>query len=668
MAKQSINVGTNANDGTGDGLRTAFTKVNQNFNELYAGKFYPSYIGLGYSNVYIAEENANVVVQVATTDNVATFSTGGLDIQGYITSTSDFTTANITSNGNISVTGAIVANSNITSGGNLTISGYATTTGNVTGGNLISTHNASVAGNIVAGNINLAHSMSAAGNVTASIFFGDGGLLSNVTAISNLAVTQIANGSSIMAVQGLAGNITIAVAGTANVATFSQYGVTVANLTANLISANNISASANLNVGNANLGALGHATTFTGTTASLIGNITAGNIATTGNVDAGNLNATSLSLSGNVVSAVLGVTGNVSGGNITTAGVVTATGNIIGGNITTAGAISATGNITGANINGNINGNVISTTVSATANITGGNIITGGSLTASSASINGNLSVSGNLILSGNTTYINVNNTVIQDPVLDLGSAANLAPLISNDGKARGLKLHYYDTSDKHGFIGLSNNYTTFQFLTNATDTNSTFTGTAANLTFGNASASGLVSVTGNITGGNINTGGVVATNNIINNGSNGIGNIGTSSTYFNTVFAKATSAQYADLAECYTADQEYLPGTVVKFGVDTEITLADEDHDTMVAGVVSTNPAYIMNSGLESQHVATVALTGRVPCLVNGPVRRGQMMVSAGQGRARAETNPIIGSVIGKALENFDGDVGTIEIVVGRL
>jgi hypothetical protein len=74
------------------------------------------------------------------------------------------------------------------------------------------------------------------------------------------------------------------------------------------------------------------------------------------------------------------------------------------------------------------------------------------------------------------------------------------------------------------------------------------------------------------------------------------------------------------------------------------------------------------MNNGLEGEHVVSVALLGRVPCRVQGPVARGDMMVSAGNGAARAEANPKLGGVIGKALENFDGVDGVIEVVVGRI
>jgi hypothetical protein len=153
----------------------------------------------------------------------------------------------------------------------------------------------------------------------------------------------------------------------------------------------------------------------------------------------------------------------------------------------------------------------------------------------------------------------------------------------------------------------------------------------------------------------------------IYNTQANGVGNIGSSTTYFNTVFAKATSAQYADLAEKYTADAEYAPGTVLVFGGTAEVTVDASDADCRVAGVVSTNPGFIMNEGLATEFAVAIALTGRVPTMVVGPVRKGDLMVAAGLGRARSATDPRVGSVIGKALADFDGAEGTIEVVVGR-
>jgi filamentous hemagglutinin len=192
---------------------------------------------------------------------------------------------------------------------------------------------------------------------------------------------------------------------------------------------------------------------------------------------------------------------------------------------------------------------------------------------------------------------------------------------------------------------------------------------TVALLTTSGLAVTGTVSVsgTGNITGANIVATADVFTPEIVKTGSNAVGNIGQADNYFNRVFAQATSALYADLAEKYTADADYAPGTVLVFGGTHEVTVDATDADRKVAGVVSTNPSYIMNAGLEGEHVATVALTGRVPTMVVGTVRKGDMMVSAGLGRARAEANPQVGTVIGKALENHEGTEGVIEVVVGR-
>jgi hypothetical protein len=131
-----------------------------------------------------------------------------------------------------------------------------------------------------------------------------------------------------------------------------------------------------------------------------------------------------------------------------------------------------------------------------------------------------------------------------------------------------------------------------------------------------------------------------------------------------------ATAARYADLAERYATDQEYEVGSVVVFGGDKEITVSNIKMDTRVAGVISANPAYMMNceAGSDATH-PYVALAGRVPCKVVGKIKKGDMLVSSGiAGVAIATDNPRMGSMIGKALEDYDSDhIGTIEIVVGR-
>jgi hypothetical protein len=130
-----------------------------------------------------------------------------------------------------------------------------------------------------------------------------------------------------------------------------------------------------------------------------------------------------------------------------------------------------------------------------------------------------------------------------------------------------------------------------------------------------------------------------------------------------------ATESYYADLAENYVADAEYAPGTVVEFGGAAEVTQSTTHGTHRVAGVVSTNPAHLMNSHCEGENVAAIALQGRVPCNVIGKVSKGDMLVASNiPGYAVVNNTPAVGSVIGKALgDKLDGERGTVEVVVGK-
>jgi len=132
----------------------------------------------------------------------------------------------------------------------------------------------------------------------------------------------------------------------------------------------------------------------------------------------------------------------------------------------------------------------------------------------------------------------------------------------------------------------------------------------------------------------------------------------------------QASSATFADLAERYVADESYEPGTVVVFGGEKELTVTNTKGDRKIAGVISTNPGFLMNKGLEGDTVVELALTGRVPCKVIGRVEKGDMLVtSAIPGYAIVDNDPKLGTVIGKAVEDKDTDgKGVIEVVVGRL
>jgi hypothetical protein len=401
---------------------------------------------------------------------------------------------------------------------------------------------------------------------------------------------------------------------------------------------------------------------------------------------------------------VVSVTGNVSGGNIVSGadvsagGVVSAVGNITGGNINTVGVVSATGNVNAGNLYTNASATIRTLSVIGTVQFvtTGSEILIGtGQLTANNTI--GGPSQTGFIQLGRSTATQGV---YIANGAVSSGNTKTIS--IGENGAANSITNINIGTAAGNGNVTFSANT-----LVAIANTSGTALSVAGNVTGGNISTAGIMSSTGNAIHGNILTAGLISAGgtvtgtshlgavvsvtgaitgaaitgssltvstgnisggNINNNNSNGVGNIGSATVYFNTVFGKATTAQYADLAELYSADAEYTPGTVLDFGGTNEVTLSSVASSAKVAGVVSTNPAHLMNSILESKHTVAVALQGRVPTRVVGTIRKGDMMVTAGNGSAQASATPAMGTVIGKALEDFDGASGTIEIVVGRL
>jgi hypothetical protein len=535
------------------------------------------------------------------------------------------------------------------------------------------------------------------------VYQADGVTQANID-VGAVDVSAINSGTSTIGISAPNGNTYMTVGGTANVLVASTTGVAV---TGTMSASGNVSGSYFLGNGSALTGVTA---TGVGTlaTLSVTGNTTSGNLLTGGLISAtGQITGSQFNGSGAGLTAIPGanVSGTVanatyatSAGSATTAGTVTTaaqgnitsvgtltslavTGNTTSGNLLTGGLVSATGNVTGGNINA---GNITLT----------GDLISslGTTLTIDPASIGntGLVVINGNLQVNGTTTTINSNVVSTNDLTVNYANNAINSSAANGGGIEVGpigsayITWLYNNTANvwtsSGGVSAVGNISTTANisggnliattFIGNYSGTTASITG---NIDGGNLRTAGLISATGSITGGAI-TGssltvstGTVTLGNIVNSNANGVGNIGSSTTYFNTVFAKATSAQYADLAEKYEADAEYAPGTVVAFGGDKEVTLADEAGSTRVAGVVSTNPSYIMNASLEAEHVAMVALQGRVPCKVIGPVRKGDMRVAAGNGAAKVDNDARAGSIIGKALENFDGTFGTIEVVIGR-
>ena len=179
--------------------------------------------------------------------------------------------------------------------------------------------------------------------------------------------------------------------------------------------------------------------------------------------------------------------------------------------------------------------------------------------------------------------------------------------------------------------------------------------------------------VTGNLTSSGANTmgtltmAGTLTSFNILP-AANTTYDIGSGSYGYNVVYAKATSAQYADVAEIYESDSEYSVGTVVIFGGDKEITQSTISEDTRVAGVISENPAYLMNDKAEGQ---AVALIGKVKCRIQGNITKGDLLTTSGAipGCAKKAFSPKTGSIVGKAMEDYNGaGESVILISVGRL
>ena len=137
---------------------------------------------------------------------------------------------------------------------------------------------------------------------------------------------------------------------------------------------------------------------------------------------------------------------------------------------------------------------------------------------------------------------------------------------------------------------------------------------------------------------------------------------------YANVFHGIATQAQYADLAEKYTADKDYEPGTVLVFGGEAEVTECKIFCDPRLAGVVSTDPAHLMNSDIDG---VAIALKGRIPCKVEGPVKKGDLLVTgptAGTATAlqKDSAKPDPWSVIGKSLEDSDeAGIRLVEVAV---
>jgi trimeric autotransporter adhesin len=369
---------------------------------------------------------------------------------------------------------------------------------------------------------------------------------------------------------------------------------------------------------------------------------------------------------------------------------ITATGNVDGGNIITAGSVSGNGRpLTSLNASNIDTGTIPDARIQSSgvtqhqANITGTGALNSGSITSGFGAIDigaSNFTTTGTYNGNG-APLTNLNGSNIASGTIASARISGSYTGITGTGA-----LNAGSITSGFGAIDIgASNFTT----------TGTYNGNGAPLTNLNASniASGTISddrlpasISSNITGtAALATSVTITANNSTNetvyltfvDGATGTQGLETDTGLSynpstNILSTTATSARYADLAEKYESDAVYSPGTVLSIGGNKEVTQSTKYADSAVVGVVSTDPAHIMNSILEAEYVVDLALTGRVPCQVVGTISKGDVLTSSDiPGVAtKLQTGDFIpGCVLGKALQDYNSnEVGVIEVLVGKL
>ena len=568
-----------------------------------------------------------------------------------------------------------IVQGNLANGQVLTYTGTEWTNRGATSGGLINLGNVSNV-KITGGAASYVLTTDGTGNLS---FSPQGVLYTNILAVSSAATgimtvantTPYTNGQSIT-VSGVLGTnantvingqtlyvqLAVDFATTGNVSLYTDSGLTTGLNTTTLTATPNTGiATAVLSTGGGVIGAGGSNTqvqfndgSFLAGNSNFTFNKTTSVLTVVGNISVGNLTATS-SISGSTLTSTVSTgtapltvtsTTRVTNLNVARAG----NADSLQTNTQTTGTffpvfVSASSNANYA-LNSNTNlvfnaatGNLSTTILNATGNVSGGNITTAGVVSATGNVSGGNITTAGVVSATGNVSGDNILGII--RPTAGSGIAGIIFP--DDPGGGSGdlayIKYYAYDGEKTVLEIKVENDSSPtvgpdYIWLNSAGGTTISNTLTTTSISTGSSATAGTI--TGNWT---------------LTSGSR-------------------LQATYADLAEYYSADDYYQPGTVLEFGGMFDVTLAS-DGTNKVAGVVSTDPAYAMNAKCPGLAVA-IALQGRVPCKVRGNIEKGDMLISAGNGFARASMNPTIGSVIGKALENFNGTEGTIEVAVGRL
>jgi hypothetical protein len=639
MAIDLIDVGATANDGSGDSIRAAFQTVNNNFDFVNGGLF--------------AGSEATTISAVSVTGGVIVSNTS--------------VTANSTTSNSVVVTGALGGNLFVQSNGAYII-GNVNIIGNL---NVSGTQAAAQAQSSTASLLNLHYSASpfllndsrdiglvwqyyTTGpekkaflgwqNSTESLVY-----LDNITEnISNVITAGTPGNVQIGSL--LIANSTVAnsnVSGALNVTGGASVG---GNL---YVAGNVVSTFANV----ANLAVTGYhvgnmyfagadtvyingspvqtaATAFNGGTiglATIFNDVTQSTSAVSGAVQ---------------IRGGLGVAGNIWAGNIhaNIGGNVRAN---IQGNIFTSAQpfITSLGTLTGLSVQGQINSRDIVPDTNLTYNIGSSNSTRYNKIWAFDTDFSGAMTLAGEVTSTAN---INLNRA----SVIGIQTTTPIAEIFNSAA-----------TTIRIGSGGIT------EFNSNSQAV-STSTG-AVRIRGGMSIASGNLFISGSAGTSLTATGNIIVGGSILPTNGNLTHSLGSTTAWWNNVYAgtfrgESVTARYADLAEIYKSDVPYEYGTVVIFGGSEEITTTNEQADVRVAGVISQNPAYLMNNSAEG---LPVALRGRVPVRITGPVSKGDLLVTStipGYAKSVGRDNSYGLAVFAKSLtEDYRNGTKIIEAVI---
>ena len=637
MATSFVNIGVTANDGTGDPIRTAFDTVNDNFDiingALFAGTQSSIISAVSVNSGYFISNSYVEADTYVSADNLignTVVSNGNL----FVSQDGAYIVGNVTIVGNLNVSGSQAASQSQQSGSPILSFHYSATPLITDDGKDIGTEwqyykgaekKAFLGWQNSTGTLIYQDNITDTANVITAGTFGNvqfGSLmLSNTTA----STSNVTGALQVKGGVGVQGNLyvqsNVFVGTEANVANLTVRGFHVGSL--NFAGADTIYINGSPVVTSAttfNGGTVGLDTTFTSATQSTS--------TTTGAVK---------------LSGGLGVAGNIWGGNINVHNSGSFRGNVIGNILTPSQPfVTSVGPLISLNMDGQINAQNILPEVNnfyalgGTSNlwnhIYAFNIDTSGTINGAAINSTGGTHT-GNIANNTATAAALTTNTT----VADLFNSGATTVRIGQAGVTQ-FKNNTQATSTTTGAIQLTGgmSITTGQlWIGGASGRSITAIGNVVinGNTQSTSTSSGALVVVGGlgINTGNVYIGGsggnaIVHGGNIIPT-SNLAFNIGSITAWYNTFYGKSTQAQYADLAERYVADAEYDVGTVLVFGGKQEVTVTTQFADHRVAGVVSGQPAYLMNAVAPG---IAIALRGRVPVKVIGPVHKGDLLVTS--------------------------------------